>query len=365
MSEEFISLLSTSSKRRRPWENPSTPEQIKKKFTPNHMERNYVTPKVNRNQEAEPATPSWLLGVSLESGVTGLGQEVEALASHISPSPDQFLSRKDIVARVKTIVSSLWPASKLLCIGSSKTGLCLPSSDLDLVICGRWSCTPLTTLQREVGEKGIAVHGSIKVIRASTPIVTWKDVVTGLNVDVSFNLVDGVVAAEMTKGMCLTFPSLRPLVMLIKQLVLSRGLGVVYTGGISSYSITMLVISFLQTHPREQNEKQECLGVLLLEFLDMYGRQFNYNTVGVSVRRGGYVDKAALQGNGQNRWTGWNSSPGQVSIESLVEEGKDVSTASYNMSKVSLLFSWAHHRLTRGITLGSFSLLPLVVGADL
>lgn len=52
----------------------------------------------------------------------------------------------------------------------------------------------------------------------------------------------------------------------------------VWTGGISSYGLILMAVSFLQNHPREERNKAN-LGVLLIEFFELYGKRFNYNKV--------------------------------------------------------------------------------------
>ena len=58
-----------------------------------------------------------------------------------------------------------------------------------------------------------------------------------------------------------------------------------FLGGLGSYALTLLVVNFLQQHSRENAKKDgENLGVLLLEFFELYGRQFNYETCGIRIR---------------------------------------------------------------------------------
>ena len=47
-----------------------------------------------------------------------------------------------------------------------------------------------------------------------------------------------------------------------------------------------MVMNFLQQHPVPPNEHSN-LGVLLIEFFEMYGVNFNYEVVGISIRDGG------------------------------------------------------------------------------
>ena len=54
-----------------------------------------------------------------------------------------------------------------------------------------------------------------------------------------------------------------------------------------------MAVSFLQLHPRhDASTLNTNLGVLLLEFFDLYGRSFNYSQSAIRVRDGGaYVSR--------------------------------------------------------------------------
>lgn len=85
--------------------------------------------------------------------------------------------------------------------------------------------------------------------------------------------------------------------MVLKQFLLQRDLNEVFTGGISSYSLILMCISFLQLHPRPERLRQpHNLGVLLIEFFELYGRKFNYVKTAIRVKNGGsYVSKDEIQ----------------------------------------------------------------------
>jgi non-canonical poly(A) RNA polymerase PAPD5/7 len=71
------------------------------------------------------------------------------------------------------------------------------------------------------------------------------------------------------------------------------------TGGIGSFMLQMMILSHLQHHPclREVGKSHVTrgtpqdehinLGCLLHAFFELYGKQFNYQSVGLSVRDGG------------------------------------------------------------------------------
>lgn len=122
---------------------------------------------------------------------------------------------------------------------------------------------------------------SVRVLdKASVPIVKLTDRETQVKVDISFNMQSGVQSAELIKDFKCQYPVLAKLVLVLKQFLLQRDLNEVFTGGISSYSLILMCISFLQLHPRANLNPTTNLGVLLLEFLELYGRKFNYMKTG-------------------------------------------------------------------------------------
>ena len=66
-----------------------------------------------------------------------------------------------------------------------------------------------------------------------------------------------------------------------------------YQGGIGSYALLVMVAAFLLLHPsrgstgnhgKGRPQLEGNLGVLLLDFLRLYGRSLNVNEVGVSCQ---------------------------------------------------------------------------------
>lgn len=154
------------------------------------------------------------------------------------------------------------------------------------------------------------------------PIVKFSDRRSDMKVDISFNMNNGVKSVELIKDFCQRFPPLKKLVLVLKQFLLQRDLNEVFHGGISSYSLILMCISFLQVsnvlncfyiffhnfvfnlqliflnlfiqlHHFEKNVRlEDNLGVLLIEFLELYGRKFNYLKTAISVKDGGsYITK--------------------------------------------------------------------------
>jgi hypothetical protein len=117
-----------------------------------------------------------------------------------------------------------------------------------------------------------------------------------VDVDISFNMDGGPAEAARIRGYMDEHGPLRPLTLVVKQFLAQRRLNEVYTGGLGSYAIMLMVLSFLQLHPRGEATGADCnLGVLLIEFFELYGLHFNYERVGLSVRGGGsYFEKVGV-----------------------------------------------------------------------
>jgi non-canonical poly(A) RNA polymerase PAPD5/7 len=145
-----------------------------------------------------------------------------------------------------------------------------------LVVIGKWDNLPLYTLQKALLENDIPEASTIKVLdKASVsnllrniyelqnknycnwpscscshqvPIIKLTDKETDVKVDISFNMSNGVKSAELIKTFRKKFPALGKLVLVLKQFLLQRDLNEVFTGGISSYSLILMTVSFLQVN---------------------------------------------------------------------------------------------------------------------
>ena len=116
-------------------------------------------------------------------------------------------------------------------------------------------------------------------------------------------------------------PALRFLVLCLKSLLTRHGLNAASGGGLSSYGVICLAISFLQLNPLrrpaafiEQPLESESLGVLLVDFLEYYGKRFDYETSVVSVTQGRVLTKE------EKGWENTNH-PHALCIECLIKSG--------------------------------------------
>lgn len=232
------------------------------------------------------------------------------------------------IERMRFVVKSLWPRAQVgSCIieltssqvkpfGSFVSGLSLPSSDLDLVIC-------LPKVHREAGPEAAGfLEGrnaikeswqqnlarclraqtwvdvtSIKVItNTAVPVIKLKTrpmsgCVVSLDVSFEGNIHQGLEANRLNVALMNEFPSLRPLVLVLKQFLSRRGLCESFTGGLSSYALLLLCARFLQEQP---SLSPLDVGGALLGLLNFYGNHLQPAVTGISVARRMYFSRSDL-----------------------------------------------------------------------
>uniref|UniRef100_A0A8C1BLS4 Terminal nucleotidyltransferase 4A n=1 Tax=Cyprinus carpio carpio TaxID=630221 RepID=A0A8C1BLS4_CYPCA len=267
---------------------------------------------------------------------------------YISPRPEEEHMRLEVVARIHRVIKDLWPNAEVQVFGSFSTGLYLPTSDIDLVVFGHWETLPLWTLEEALRKRKIADENSVKVLdKATVPIIKLTDLHTEVKVDISFNVQNGVKAAKLIKDFKQQFPVLPYLVLVLKQFLLQRELNEVFTGGIGSYSLFLMVVSFLQLHYREDAcSSNPNLGVLLIEFFELYGRHFNYLKTGIRIKDGGsYLAKDEVQ---KGMLDGYR--PSMLYIEDPLQPGNDVGRSSYGAMQVKEAFDYAYVVLSHAVS---------------
>jgi non-canonical poly(A) RNA polymerase PAPD5/7 len=141
--------------------------------------------------------------------------------------------------------------------------------------------------------RGSRIAKKVEFVQAARiPIVKFIDVATGQHVDISCNIPgpSGEGAISIINEFSEQFPAFKYLTVLLKYFLRQRALNEVYTGGISSYGLSLMVISHLQMHLSNITEKDmqtSSLGTLLLDFFGLYGIYFNYKRIGLDVTKGG------------------------------------------------------------------------------
>nr|XP_056718197.1 terminal nucleotidyltransferase 4A [Euleptes europaea] len=281
-------------------------------------------------------------------GMQGLHEEIMDFYDFMSPRPEEEVMRREVVKRIETVIKDLWPTADVQIFGSFSTGLYLPTSDIDLVVFGKWESPPLQLLEQALRKHNVAEPYSIKVLdKATVPIIKLTDQETEVKVDISFNVETGVKAAQLIKDYMKKYSLLPYLILVLKQFLLQRDLNEVFTGGISSYSLILMAISFLQLHPRiDARRSDENLGMLLIEFFELYGRNFNYLKTGIRIKNGGaYIAKEEIL-----KAMTYGYRPSMLCIEDPLLPGNDVGRSSYGAIQVKQVFDYAYIVLSHAVS---------------
>jgi hypothetical protein len=221
-------------------------------------------------------------------------------------------TRQGAVERMIRLVNTLWPRAQVKLYGSHVTGVCLPSSDVDFIIClpavhkkavavapgvleGRNAINESSQKQlyRRLKAETWIDPRSIKLIeRTIVPVikVTTKDTkARTIQLDITFDAPGhhGLEAVDLVTQMIAELPMIRPLVLVLKQFLINRSLLTAYTGGLSSYCLFLMVARYLQEQPSVYGD----VGALLIGFLDFFGNHFDPRTTGLSVRRRQYFPR--------------------------------------------------------------------------
>ncbi|KIP08737.1 hypothetical protein PHLGIDRAFT_68903 [Phlebiopsis gigantea 11061_1 CR5-6] len=317
-----------------------------------HDEIDYNDGYANKKQRLDAASrlAPWAVDVEWDKCTNVaemLHQEVEAFVKYISPTPVEDEVRSLIVASISRAVTGAVSDAKVFPFGSYETKLYLPLGDIDLVVeSDRMAYSNKTHVLQKLAAavKHAGITDKVTIIaKAKVPIIKFITRHGRFSVDMSINQMNGVKAGTMVKGFLDHLPALRALVLITKSFLSQRSMNEVFTGGLGSYSIVCLAISFLQMHPkirRGEIDPSKNLGVLVMEFFELYGFYFNYNEVGISVRDGGsYYNKS------QRGWSDYRS-PGLLSVEDPGDPSNDISRGSYGIAKVRATLAGAHGIMT-------------------
>ncbi|GBG58863.1 hypothetical protein CBR_g262 [Chara braunii] len=303
-----------------------------------------------RLRNLQPWTPVGRKGVFLRSPLLQLHQDIVDFMDFVTPTEQEQEMRSAAVRRVQDVVTGIWPSCKVVVFGSFATGLYLPTSDVDVVVLNSNVGAPVTGLRAVAsGLSRNRVAKKIQVIgKARVPIVKFVESESGISFDISFDLMNGPDAADFIKKCIRELPPLRPLTLVLKIFLQQRELNEVYTGGIGSYALLVMVMASLQLHPSRRgvnsvgirNALEGNLGILLLDFFELYGRGLNLRDVGVSCRSGGrfYPKRSTRMFNPDK--------PFLLSVEDPQTPENDIGKSSFNFSKVRAAFIHAYTKLT-------------------
>ncbi|KAK8469422.1 hypothetical protein PHAVU_005G070800 [Phaseolus vulgaris] len=260
----------------------------------------------------------------------------------LSPTAAEKAVRDMAIESVFGVIKHIWPHCQVEVFGSFRTGLYLPTSDIDVVILKSGLPNPqigLNAISKALSQRSMAKR--IQVIgKARVPIIKFVEKISGLAFDISFDIDNGPKAAEYIQEAVLKWPPLRPLCLILKVFLQQRELNEVYSGGIGSYALLAMLMAMLRNLRLSQASAEHNLGVLLVHFFDFYGRKLNSSDVGVSCNgTGTFFVKSSKGFLNKGR-------PSLISIEDPQAPENDIGKNSFNYFQIRSAFSMAFKNLT-------------------
>ena len=308
----------------------------------------------------------------LKSPLVRLHAEIVDFCRFLEPTAAEAAARAAAVERVRAVVMGIWPEARFEVHGSFATGMYLPSSDIDAVILDSGCKSPATCLKALatcLSRKGMATKIQL-IAKARVPIVKFEERPSGFQFDISFDVANGPASAEIVRANMRRFPALRPLTTVLKAFLQQRALNEVYTGGIGSYALLCMVMAHLQLHDASATASawagesggdaaaEGCLGVLLIDFFELYGRRINTDDVGVSCRGGGRFFAKR-----DKEWTDAGR-PFLLAIEDPQDPTNDLGRNSYAARQVKSAFEHAFTLMTAPVVDREDFLLRRIVRMD-
>jgi non-canonical poly(A) RNA polymerase PAPD5/7 len=192
---------------------------------------------------------------------------------------------QEILQKLQLVVNEVNPNYKVNLYGSYCTGLCLPWSDIDTVITCESGHTDKYFLNRLYNKLSnmpwVKEHKFIE--NTNIPIIKLvSNDKFDFHIDISEESEKhfGLKTVELVKSYLNAYSVLEPIILALKTLLNNGNLNNPYTGGLSSYGLILMVVSFIQSeidNDKYNEESPTILGETFLNVLGHYGIFFDYN----------------------------------------------------------------------------------------
>lgn len=228
--------------------------------------------KKERERAAARGTP-WTVDVNWETAKNAaqqLNRELIAFESWLSPTRREHECRQMVIDLIRQAITAQWRDAKVYSFGSQDTELYLPQGDIDLVVVSNYM-----ELQRREGvlrsmaaclrRNNLATDVQV-IAKAKVPIIKFVCTYGKYRCDISVNQTNGLLAADYVNDMQSQMPAIRPLILITKHLLQQRGMSEVYTGGLGSFSVILLIINFMQVCSKRRRAEKRLSCFILTSF---------------------------------------------------------------------------------------------------
>ncbi|KAI4117739.1 MAG: hypothetical protein LQ345_002088 [Seirophora villosa] len=237
----------------------------------------------------------WLKHLSALGGdaLQRLGREIVAFERYMTPSAAELNAHKKVVSQIQQVISSTLDQSSCEVIGSHRTGLAMPSSDIDVAV-------RLPGIQKEAATHQKSLHGreyrkvyrtslfklkeafsqdpnfnfEPKLIMGRIPLTQATHRATGVEVQIQMQTGNRHLH-QYPLAYLAEYPTLRPLYFILRSCLELRRLNIGLEGGLGSYPILMLIVNALKHAPGRYDSHD--VASQLLHVLDFYAKSDLYH----------------------------------------------------------------------------------------
>ena len=250
----------------------------------------------------------------------------------------------EIINNIQNCVNEINSDYKVNLYGSYCTGLCLPWSDIDTVITNNSNYNDdffLSKLYIKLTQKNwVLKHKFIE--NTNIPII--KLVLNdkfNFHVDISLESEKhfGLKTVELIKSYLNTYSVLQPIILALKTLLNNGLLNNPYTGGLSSYGLTLMVVSFIQSKidsGKFKSDSPEILGETFLNVLGHYGILFDFNKyIIITYPINNDIEK-------DNNLFQFNSNSHELIIVDPLNKNNNVAKSTFQFMNIKMAFMIAY-----------------------
>jgi non-canonical poly(A) RNA polymerase PAPD5/7 len=245
-----------------------------------------IRPEISKKHKRQ--RPPWAVTVdqrtARHTAAQILDAETEAFARHMLPTEKEQRARDAVRANVRRIMLSDFEARQVNSyhFGSSKTGLALPFSDIDLGVYDSLDYrNNLEAYMERLYQTFLDGKDYMLVVHRPPPnaIITAQHQATGIDVQIIAKGFPGKQDKYMERYLK-SIPNLRALYTVVRTAFGTRGLVDPFIGGISAYGTSMMLVAAL-TRRGTPPEIHKSAAAQLLQFLSFWSN-FDMTRYGIS-----------------------------------------------------------------------------------
>ncbi|KAK1444556.1 poly A RNA polymerase domain containing protein [Babesia gibsoni] len=268
-----------------------------------------------------------------------LDVELYKLIEWLSPTEEERNAKEMVILTLEMVVNALFPDARVEVFGSYISGLSLPGSDVDVCIgVEEHDLTALKIIVYALSRLDL-LHSFECVFNTPVPVVKAIDKNTGVRIDISVWQKAACNTTSFVRQKCDQFKYMQPIVILLKLFLQMRNLSDTYFGGIGSYLLYCMVLSFLQMHDSScyrRSDESNTLALLFIDFFYYWGFIRDYEQFTTTVCGLGHVFPRSLLK---------EKEAGMLSCQSPLEPSIDIGKNAYNMSSARTAFQQAFFAL--------------------